>query len=74
MQVSTLSTVGSTESTLGAHPCASEATPAGLASLGGRLQAGEEGKKYYYNSETQESVWEKPQEMKDWEVSKDFKR
>ena len=27
-----------------------------------------EGKKYYYNSETQESVWEKPPEMKDWEV------
>lgn len=27
-----------------------------------------DGKKYYYNSETQESVWEKPEEMKDWEV------
>ena len=24
--------------------------------------------RYYYNGETQESVWEKPQELKDWEV------
>jgi len=27
-----------------------------------------DGKRYYYNGETQESVWEKPQELKDWEV------
>merc|ERR1712106_846493 len=27
-----------------------------------------DGKKYYYNAETQESVWEKPQDLKDWEV------
>ena len=27
-----------------------------------------DGKKYYYNTETQESVWEKPQELKDCEV------
>ena len=24
--------------------------------------------RYYYNGETQDSVWEKPQELKDWEV------
>ena len=28
--------------------------------------------RYYYNGETQESVWEKPQELKDWEVTDDF--
>merc|ERR1719178_279091 len=27
-----------------------------------------DGKRYYYNGETQDSVWEKPQELKDWEV------
>merc|ERR1719357_1078042 len=27
-----------------------------------------DGKKYYYNAETQESVWENPQELKDWQV------
>jgi hypothetical protein len=27
-----------------------------------------DGKKYYYNSETQESVWEKPQELIDFQV------
>ena len=27
-----------------------------------------DGKPYFYNAETQESVWEKPQELKDWEV------
>merc|ERR1712013_324429 len=27
-----------------------------------------DGKRYYYNGETQESVWEKPQELKDCEV------
>jgi hypothetical protein len=25
-------------------------------------------RRYYYNGETQESVWEKPQDLKDWEV------
>ena len=28
--------------------------------------------RYYYNGETQESVWEKPQELKDWEVTNGF--
>ena len=27
-----------------------------------------DGKKYYYNSETQQSVWEKPQELADFQV------
>ncbi len=27
-----------------------------------------DGKKYYYNSETQQSVWEKPQELTDFQV------
>lgn len=27
-----------------------------------------DGKKYYYNSQTQESVWEKPQELIDFQV------
>ena len=28
-----------------------------------------DGKKYYHNADTQDSVWEKPQKLKDWEVS-----
>ena len=28
--------------------------------------------RYYYNGETQESVWEKPQELKDWEGTNGF--
>merc|ERR1719318_449941 len=31
-----------------------------------------DGKKYYYNTETQESVWEKPQELKDCETPKEM--
>merc|ERR1719402_1220488 len=49
--------------------------PWGMPGMGGEVatcdwteHTAPDGKKYYYNSKTQESVWEKPQELKDFEV------